>query len=349
MNLKIITIFCLGSSLLLGLFTFTSCSKSGVKPGNQTNNTGGDSVAHIKGWQQVASLPSPRAYATAFTLNGNGYVAGGVSNIGDPHAPGYDDMYMYDATANKWVKKSGMPALDIIRGGRWYPFTFIINNTVYGGGGLSLNGVPGNDINAYDPVKDQWNLVAKWNGMYAFDRSSAAEYGGKGFIFSFPQANESVYEFDPVAKTIKVAPFVGHMPSGLWSIDDWYGTDGTNLIWGRTGATDYMATIDTAKFLMNYYPQLQNPAQCPSQFSVIRKGLYYNGCMYSVFGNAGSLYRFNLRTGTCQQIILQDLGVTTGAFAFVVKGKLYVAGGNNGTFSSSTDKVWMIDLDAYPL
>lgn len=342
-RLKHITFFCLIGLLLSGLFT--ACSKLSVKPNNQLIDS--TSIIHVKGWQQAASLPSSRAYATAFTLNGNGYVAGGISNMGDPHAPGYDDMYMYDATANRWIKKAGMPALDIVKGGRRHPFSLMINNTIYGGGGLSLNGVPGNDVNAYDPASDKWNLVAKWNGWYGFDRSVGANSGNRGFIFSFSQENESVYEFDPVAKTVTIAPFAGHMPSSLWTESNWYGTNGTSMLKGYSGGTYYMGVIDTINYKMNYYPAIQNMTEYPLQSSVLLKGVYYKDNIYCVFGNAGNLYRFNLVTGLCQNLISQDLGVTQGAFAFIADGKFYVAGGNNGIFTPSTDKVWMIDLEAY--
>lgn len=339
MRLKNITIFCLGSYLLLGLFT--ACTKSGVKPSNQT----GDSTVtvHVKGWQQVASLPSARAYSTAFTLNGNGYIASGISTMGDPHAPGYDDMYMYDATANKWIKKAGMPALDIVKGGRRYPFTLLINNTVYGGGGLSLNGITGSDVNVYDPVKDQWALVAKWNSWGGFDRSSGVALGNKGYIFSFAQAAQNVYRFDPVKKTVVQVGFSDYLP-GIWSENLWYGTDGTNLL----VCNNWPSKVDTVTYLLNRCPIIQNTADVPTQSSILVNGLYYKGNIYAVYGNVGNLYRFNLAKGISQHIISQDLGVTQGAFGFIAGGKLYVAGGNTGLFSASTDKVWMIDLDAYP-
>ncbi len=341
MNLKHITFFCLGGSLLLGLFT--ACSKSGVKPNNADSTK---VVVHIKGWQQVASLPSPRAYASAFTLNGNGYVAGGISDMGDPHAPGYDDMYMYDAIANKWIKKAGMPALDIAKGGRQYPFTFMINDTIYGGGGVSLNGMPGNDVNAYDPVKDQWKLVAKLNGINAFDQSSGVEIKNKGYIFSLASGHATVYEFEPTSKTVIEAPFASYFTSylsGPWAENSWYGTDGTDLLTCYT----VVQKIDTVTHLFSGYTG-ENQPNLPFQHSILIKGLYYKGNMYSVYGNAGDLYRFNLVKGTYEPLAFQNLGVTEGVFAFIADGKLYVAGGNNGIFTPSTDKVWMIDLDAYP-
>jgi len=330
---------------------------SACKKQNETSKTiadkGADTTSTLKidtGWHAIAPLPGPRAYATGFSLNGNGYVGGGVPSMIDPNSIGYNDMYMYDPAKNIWTEKNWLPAVEYSKQGRERPFSFVINNVAYAGGG-SLNGPGGNDIESYDTVKNAWTTLAtlgnELEGGFSF--SVATSIGGRGYIFSYPFDAVDILTFDP-----RVNKFVhGLNLGGVSNIssDQWLGASDKQLLTGRGGSDADMISIDTANS-HNYSQTFNEPSDGYEELSnkavATYNGIYYKGCMYVSFGNAGNLYRYNFSTQRWHVVCQKDLGVTANVADFLIGGYLYIVGGNNGMESPSTAKAWRVNLDAYP-
>jgi Galactose oxidase, central domain/Secretion system C-terminal sorting domain len=98
-------------------------------------------------WQQVASLPStPRQYCTAHTINGIGYLFGGL----DANAP-LNELWAYDTSNDSWTAKAPLPGT-----GRYACASFEFNARLYIYGGLVADGTALGELWEYDPITDQW-------------------------------------------------------------------------------------------------------------------------------------------------------------------------------------------------
>ena len=333
----------LSLSFIVIAIVLTACSKSGVNASKAASKN--DTIPMInkpvKGWQQVASLPGPRTYATSFTLNNKGYVCGGVNDFTKSAAFGYDDMLMYEPDSNKWVQKAGLP--NDSKKGRRYPFSFVTNNLAYAGGGITLNGVPEHDINVYDPVNNHWTTKTQISSSSAFDISFSIGLNNKGYIFSFPAAYENVYTYDPTTNTVVESAFAYKFT--FLSINSWCATNDTTLFYGSASSYGFFFNVN---ILTNTLTQNDFPSVALPDTTVSHIAIHYKNCLYMNYGNEGNLYRYNFLKLIYEPVISQRLGINEGTTSFLIGSKYYVVGGNNGIFTPSTNKVWMIDLDAYP-
>jgi len=291
------------------------------------------------GWHQVASMPVGRTYATGFTLNGKGYICGGY---------GFNDLYAYDPVANTWTKKAALPLYNNFDIGRRSPYSFVINNKAYAGGGLSNNGLGGTDLYEYDADKDQWITRAKYTT--GLDQSAGTVYGNSGYIFGFSSQDYGIYKFDPSLNTIVALPFSSFFLSV--SPDTQYiSSFGNNLLLGAGYSFGDIETIDPFTYTtkgINYNQPLSSKP--PYEKNMFQSAFCYKNCLYMSFGDLGKLYRFNFITGVWQIVSGSHFGITEGASMFLIGSKLYVTGGNDGFFKpvSYNNSVWEIDLDAYP-
>jgi N-acetylneuraminic acid mutarotase len=185
-------------------------------------------------WSAIATMPSgmERQYASGFSMNGNGYIFGGI-NCGGVL---FNDLWEYNPTTNTWSQKTAMPAVE-----RYGCVSFVINNIVYivGGKTLTNNGIP--DVWAYDIALNSWSQKTSMptNGMW---RGVSYQYNGLGIVGlglnGLNQYNKLFYEYNPVLdswNTIASLSHGGRTYSGYSQINQYGylfgGIDSLNVIY----------------------------------------------------------------------------------------------------------------------
>ena len=301
------------------------------------------------GWHEIAAIPGGgRTYATGFVLNGKGYVCGGVYKFAGDGIKGYDDMYMYDPAKNTWTLKTGLPDIGYYgTQGRMRPFSFVLNNIAYAGGGISVNGVGGGDVEQYDALVDKWTLKAK---NYTFDFSAADTCDKKGYIYSYSSAASQTWAYDPT----KSDPLSDVFDNGYLGANS--GSPNTNNTWIVGGFGDlyigaygnYFEVRDLQTGVFSDSNTSLSNATYTQGGPVTTNAVIYKNCIYISMGEEGHLYRYNLKTNIWQMLTNRTLSITDGVASFLIGSRLYYVGGNNGLFTISTDKAWVIDLDLYP-
>jgi N-acetylneuraminic acid mutarotase len=144
-------------------------------------------------WSVCSSMLSgqQRQYSTGFSVNGKGYVFGGINCSGVL----FNDLWEYNSVTNGWIQKTNMPALE-----RYGCVSFVINNIAYIVGGKTAvnNGIP--DVWAYDPLLDSWIQKTSMpiNGMW---RGVSYQYNNLGIVGlglnGLNQYNKLFYEYNP--------------------------------------------------------------------------------------------------------------------------------------------------------
>lgn len=142
-------------------------------------------------WSTTAPLPNgeERQYASAFSVNGRGYVFGGTGN-------GLrNDLWQYNPANDSWQPMNNLPD-----SGRSAAVAFVINGTPYLCGGRTSTHNAINEVWAYDATLDFWNPKNDfpYGGRW---RACGAGLNGKGYLL-FGQDNnqrypDSLYEYDP--------------------------------------------------------------------------------------------------------------------------------------------------------
>lgn len=139
-------------------------------------------------WIRKADLPGPSRFAaTAFAINGMGYVGLGLEVIDNA-------LFRYDPTKNTWTTVAPYPG-----GPRGYVASFVIDNKGYVGMGTTYEGDAKSDFWRYDPQTDTWESIASipypWgSASYGFSRN------GKGYVVTNTQG-DNFWEYDPATDT----------------------------------------------------------------------------------------------------------------------------------------------------
>jgi len=109
-------------------------------------------VYAVKGyWQLRADMPLKRSGHVAFTLNGYGYVCGGIDSLGNE----LHDLWQYTEATNSWSQKASLP-----EGGRIDLVSFVIDSLAYVGGGRSdKDNKCYNTYYEYNPNTDSWTRI----------------------------------------------------------------------------------------------------------------------------------------------------------------------------------------------
>lgn len=89
-------------------------------------------------WEPATALPEPRLFATGFTLNGEGIVAGGLDNVENARA----DSWRFEDNGAMGSWQPSQP-LDTPRYGM---ITFDIGDSVYLGSGFTKTGAPSEEV-----------------------------------------------------------------------------------------------------------------------------------------------------------------------------------------------------------
>ncbi len=158
-------------------------------------------------WSVSASMPFglQRQYSSGFSVNGKGYIFGGVNCSGVL----FNDLWEYNSLTNVWLQKTSMPALE-----RYGCVSFVINNIAYIVGGKTAvsNGIP--DVWAYDPLADNWIQKTNMptNGMW---RGVSYQYNNLGIVGlglnGLNQYNKLFYEYNPTLNSWNTLPSLSHI------------------------------------------------------------------------------------------------------------------------------------------
>jgi N-acetylneuraminic acid mutarotase len=163
--------------------------------------TPGATTADAGSWEQKASVGgSKRSAATAFVFDGKGYVCSGNNN-GEIQ----QDMWMYDATANKWTEKTKIYNYDDDNDfdddygsiPRQNAVAFVMGSFVYLASGE--NGSITSVTWRYNPATDSWTQKTGFEGT---GRTGAVAYtlGDRGFVLTGRSGSlvmDNCYEFLP--------------------------------------------------------------------------------------------------------------------------------------------------------
>jgi N-acetylneuraminic acid mutarotase len=123
-------------------------------------------------WTQKAYIFSvQRIFATAFAINGKGYLGLG-SNDGAPTIQELNDWWVYDPVADKWTQKNNFPgekregAAGFVVDSKGY----VVSGSHYANG----HGNWGQKVWQYDPVADSWTQKADFPGGHTDQKSISA-------------------------------------------------------------------------------------------------------------------------------------------------------------------------------
>ena len=178
-------------------------------------------------WTPKADVPlalNNRTASVGFTVNGKGYVVGGI------RSPGVcmSDVWEYNPATDSWTQKTDFPGDK-----RGAASCFVIGNKAYIGGGydtIDIAGfslIPKNDFWQYDPATDTWTPKAAipYDSSYLLQPFSFS-VGGKGYFSCGDRVKLSAglyhdtdvnttYEYDTTANTwTQKASFPGAVRSG---------------------------------------------------------------------------------------------------------------------------------------
>ncbi len=150
-------------------------------------------------WTQKNNFVRNLSLPSYFTLNGHGYIVGGV----DDSYTDRRELYQYDETNDTWVAKAPYPTT--IR----ESFHFVINNKAY---------VGQSGMYEYDPTANSWTSKASYPGPHTINPTcfSIGNYGYAG-LGSDGGATlyDSIYKYDPSNNTwVTIAHFPGIPRSG---------------------------------------------------------------------------------------------------------------------------------------
>jgi|GEM_PF-578718 len=200
-------------------------------------------------WTQKASIPDPygelkRHDAISFTIGNKAYIglglgfsAGGANTPGGP-IPFYD-LYEFDPALNSWNQKADIPGYTA----RTMAIAVSINNKGYIGLGWNGNQTTNyRSMFEYDPVSDQWLVIANFPSYFSVDAGAFALnsklYLVGGVKLSPLSLSSQFYQYDPLFDTWAVLPnFNGGSISAQFAVSDgtraFVGTGFTGSLNGR--------------------------------------------------------------------------------------------------------------------
>lgn len=165
----------------------TSARKNDLWEFDPLNNT----------WSQKQSLTIARAGATAFGLNGKGYVG-----LGDGPTGQMKDFWEYDPNNNSWIQKA-----DYGGGQRAYAASFVIGTKAYVGTGYSTISTT-SDFWEFDPQTNTWTSKATYSGGAMYN-SRGFSIHNKGYFVAGDPLTNSLWEYNPSLNTWSQKPNFG--------------------------------------------------------------------------------------------------------------------------------------------
>jgi N-acetylneuraminic acid mutarotase len=149
-------------------------------------------------WTPRASLPSPRSYTAAATLDGKVYVLGGSTGVGKGIT---SSILMYDPATDTWTEKSPMP------GHRVWSAAAVHDGRIYVFGGAETWSEPApasSTVFVYDPAADAWAEredmpFERWGMPATVVSGKVYLFGGSKTRYPWRPFSPEVWEYDPEA------------------------------------------------------------------------------------------------------------------------------------------------------
>ncbi|RRQ45230.1 Kelch repeat-containing protein [Chryseobacterium sp. SC28] len=286
----------------------------------------------VGNWVRVSDLDGkPRSNASAFVVNGKGYLTGGYD--GEYY---YNDLWSYDPEANSWTQKADFPGVK-----RSSAVGFA--TTSYGYVGTGYDGVNKlNDFYKYDPLANAWSPIENFpgTGRYA---AIAFGVGNKGFVGTGYDGSElkDFYKYDESTSTwtnivslggskrrdgaafvINGIAYVGFGTNNGSLVSDFWSFDPSAETWMRKGDT-------------SNDDESQNSSS-PAAFSAGGLGYVSTG---SASGVSKTTWEYNPSTDDWTERTAFQGAARESACAFSFENYGYVLTGNSG--SSYFDDIWV--------
>lgn len=305
----------------LGLLSITSCRND-------------DDDELIGNWVRVSDLDGkPRSNASAFVLNGLGYISGGYD--GQYY---YNDLWSYDPNSNYWTQKADFPGVK-----RSSAVGFATNSYGYIGTGYDgLNKLA--DFYRYDAASNSWTQIADFPGTARY-AALAFGIGTKGYVgtgydgselkdfFKYDEDTSSWSSIvslggskrrDGAAFVINNIAYVGFGSNNGSLISDFWAFDPSTESWTRK--TD---TVDDDN-------DENQTRTSPATFTSGGKGYVTTG---SYSGVVKTTWEYNPSTNDWVQRSDFEGSARESACAFTIGDYGYVLTGNSG--SSYFDDIWV--------
>jgi len=305
---------------LAGIFLLSSCKND-------------DDDELVGNWVRVSDLDGkPRSNASAFVVNGKGYLTGGYD--GEYY---YNDLWSYDPDANSWTQKADFPGVK-----RSSAVGFATTSYGYVGTGYDgLNKL--NDFYKYDPSSNSWAQIADFpgTGRYA---ALAFGVGSKGFVGTGYDGSElkDFYKYDEATSSWSSIVSLGgskrrdgaaFVINGIAYVG--FGTNNNSLV-ADFWAFDPSAETWTRKADTSNDDDTQNRASTAA-FSANGLGYVSTG---SVSGVTNSTWEYNPSTDDWTERSAFEGSSRESACAFSFGTYGYVLTGNSG--SSYFDDIWVL-------
>ncbi len=249
-------------------------------------------------WTQKSNCPMATRTAGCFSINGYGYVVGGIKPPGNTIT---DSLYQYNPLTNVWLPKAKYPGVPIYGGA-----SFALGGKGYYGIGNSggANGPYINSFYQYDPLTDQWSQKATFPGQnrYGVHGSATNNYGYVGFGLN--QALNVFfndwYQYNPISNSWvqkqnfpssrsyptsffinnKIYLGTGHFSANT-TYDDLFSYDETNDIW--IAEPNYIA----------------GGRWCGIGFAINNKGYFGTGLDFTNSNSYADFYEFSPDSVVC--------------------------------------------------
>lgn len=268
----------------------------------------------------------PRSAASAFVLDGEGYIVGGLDQDGFKRK-----MYSYDLSQDDWDDELSLGGLNGSGLNRGSATSFVIANKAYVGLGQGDTNPFFSDLWEYDPVSESWSQKANFIGesrrqATAFVLGDTAYvgtgYGSSGYLKDFYKYHPSSNEW------VQLNDFTGSARK-----------EACSFVIGNNG---FICTGDAGVYmndLWKYFPETDSWIQKADFPGTPRKGAasWSNGTKGFVatgednqFNYTNDVYEFNpIMNSWVQRADFIGPG-RTNAIAFFVDGLAFLGTGYNG-------------------
>lgn len=168
---------------------------------------GGDTTHITYRWISMDTPPlEGRQNHVAATAQGKIFVGLGRNDI-----TFFRDWWAFDPSTGTWTRKADFP-----ENPREFPFVFVINGSIYVGGGRDLYGYVRKDVFRYDPATDTWTQVSslsapRWGAAGASDGQYGYVLGGSLSDSDYGPYSDELLRYDPATNTWEV---IDHFPVG---------------------------------------------------------------------------------------------------------------------------------------
>lgn len=270
-------------------------------------------------WSQKASLPGlGRTGADGFTLNGNGYLVGGLSVNNQFHT----EMWKWNKSSNTWTQKANLPGQ-----ARHSHVAFKLGSKGYVATGRISSGYTVNDLWEYNSSTNVWTQKLNFSGA-ARCFASAFVVGNYAYVgMGFTPYQKDLWRYDPGNNSwtqMAGLPGAARQSAGGFAINN-YGY----IVCGFTGVPQKELwrynTSSNSWSLRAEFPGSARYAVC----AFVLNGKAYVGTGTSASGNTKDFYCYDPASDSWTPAAPLPSNERQSASVFTINGKGYVSCGGN--------------------